>query len=295
MRARGRTVFIVTFLAPATALYALLVLWPVAQAFVFCLYRWRGVSGNKTFVGVENFARLYKDKVFWTALGHNFTLLLAAGSVILVLALAVAHALQGKGIFVRVLRGVYLFPHIISLVVVSILWMFIYNPSFGLLTGALRAVGLERYEQPWLGNPSTALPAVGVTYAWFAVGFFIMLLAAGLQSIPAEVFDAAQLDGATGLFKVRKITLPMIWPVMRVAVVYLVISVLNVFALVFLMTVGGPDRSTEVMLTYLYERAFKFNDFGLATTIAVANLVIVLVISGLVFRLSRRDPQEART
>lgn len=291
---RARSAFIAAFLAPAVVLYALFVIWPVAQAFAFSLYRWRGVSENRTFVGLENFARLAADPVFRQALSHNLFFLIVGGMAIMAVGLAVAHAVHGEGRWVRALRGVYLFPQIISGVVVAILWMFIYNPSFGVLNGTLKAMGLATLALDWLGTPRTALPAVTVTFVWHAVGFYIMLFSAGLRTIPIEVHEAALLDGVQGLRRFRTITLPMLWGVMRVAMVYVVINALNVFALVFLMTVGGPDRRTETMLTYLYEQAFKNSEFGYGTALAVANFAIVMLLSGAVMALLRHNPQEAK-
>lgn len=291
---RVRSAFIAAFLAPAIILYAVFVIWPVAQAFAFSLYRWRGVSEHRTFVGLENFARLAADPVFRQALSHNLFFLLVGGAAIMTLGLAIAHAVHGEGRFVRALRGVYLFPQIISGVVVAILWMFIYNPSFGVLNGTLKRIGLGALAFDWLGTPRTALPAVTVTFVWHAVGFYIMLFSAGLRTIPAEVHEAALLDGVEGLRRFRTITLPMLWGVMRVAMVYVVINALNVFALVFLMTVGGPDRRTETMLTYLYEQAFKNSEFGYGTALAVANFAIVMLLSGAVMALFRHNPQEAK-
>lgn len=293
-RARERAAFVALFLLPATALYGLFVVWPVAQAFGLSLYRWRGVSEQKTFVGLGNFRRLLADPVFGLSLLHNMELLVVAGAAILVIALALAHALHTGGIGARVLRSVYLFPQIISLVVVAILWMFVLNPSFGILNGTLKAVGLPGLALDWLGTPDTALPAVGAAFVWHGLGFYVMLFSAGLRAIPVEVNEAALLDGVGGLARFAHVTLPMLWAVMRVALVYLVINALNVFALVYLMTVGGPDRRTEVMLTYLYEQGFRHSDFGFATALAVANVAIVMALSAAVFAALRRDPREGR-
>jgi N-acetylglucosamine transport system permease protein len=292
---RAHTLFIGAFLLPATLLYGLFVVWPVAQAFAFSLYRWRGVSEQKTFIGLENFTRLFADPIFWQALKHNFQILFGASTVLLILSLALAHAMQSGGWAERALRSVYLFPQVISLVAVSILWMFIYNPTFGIVNGALRDVRMGEYATAWLGTPSTALPAVGVTYIWHGLGFYIMLFSAGLRTIPDEVYEAATLDGAGGLLRFFRITLPLLWAVMRVALIYLVINAFNLFALVFLMTDGGPDRSSEVLLTYLYEQAMKNSNFGFATALAVVNFLVVMALSGMVLGLMRRDPQEGRT
>lgn len=291
---RSRGWFVAGFLLPATLLYAVLVIVPVVQAFGFSLYRWRGISADREFVGLENFVRLARDEVFRQCLSHNLTFLLAGGLAILVLSIAIAHAVQGHGRFERALRGVYLFPQIISMVVVAVLWMFVFNKSFGMLDVLLRALHLGKFAHDWLGEPEYALPSVIAVFVWHGLGFYIMLFAAGLRTISDDVREAALLDGAEGLRRFGAITLPLLWPVLRVAVVYLIINSLNVFALVSLMTNGGPNRHTEVMLTYLYEHGFKNSDFGYATALAVANFAVVMLLSGVALAAFRRDPQEAR-
>lgn len=294
MNSLSRNLFVAIFLLPATALYALFVVVPVMQAFVFSLYRWRGLSVHRTFVGLENFRQLIADPTVWLALRHNLMLLLGTGVVILGLSLALAHVVSQDRTVVRLLRAIYLFPQVISLVVVAILWLFILNPSIGILNGTLRVLGLEQYAIAWLGDKRTALAAIGVAHVWHALGFYIMLFSAALRTIPHEILEASILDGAGGLARLWHVTLPMLWAVLRIALVYLAIGTMNIFALVFLMTQGGPDRATEVMLTYLYEQAFKHSDFGYATALAVVNFVVVMALSGAILMLLRHNPQEGK-
>ncbi len=298
MRNRGRTAFIVSYLAPAVVVYGLFVIWPVLQAFGFSFFKWSGLSSKKTFVGFDNFKQLFHDNVFWQALLHNAWIFVFGGAAILIIAICVAHGMQGEGRLTKTLRGVYLFPYIMSLVVVAILWQFIYNPQIGIATPIMNLLGFNPVQKPGgpfvdhsiLGNPTRALPAVIITFVWFAAGFYIMLFSAGIRQIPQEVVEASKLDGAEGLLRFRKVTLPLLWSVGRIAIIYLVINTLNVFALVFLMTQGGPDRKTEVMLTYLYEQAFVNSDYGAATALAMANFVIVMTVSAIILRLTRKDP-----
>jgi ABC-type sugar transport system permease subunit len=294
MQPKGRSAFIAAFLAPAVTLYCLFVIYPLVEAFAISLYRWRGVSAHKKFVGMENFQKLAHDTAFWTAAKNNIMLLAVGGFAIIAIAVAVAHALQQDKPSMRFLRGIVLFPQMVSLVAVAILWMFILNPEFGLLTGSLNALHLGRFAHTWLGEPKTALGSVGATFVWYSVGFSIMLFAAGIRAMPEEVGEAAQLDGAVGMTKFWKVTWPMLWSVKRVAIVNVMIGVMNVFTLVYLMTQGGPDRSTEVMLTYLYENAFKDSQFGYGTAIAVVNFVIVMLLSGLILFFTRKNPEVSR-
>lgn len=291
---RGRGSFIALYLAPALIIYVGLVVWPLIQAFQFSFYRWSGLSSFATFVGTDNFKELAHDSVFWRSLEHNIALLVIGGIVIVGVSLISAHLLTEKSTSSRLLRGVILFPQMMSLTVVAILWMFIFNPQFGILTGVMNALHLSKYTQTWLANPATALPAVGIAFAWFAIGFYAMLFSAGLKTIPDEVKEAAKLDGADGWKNFRLVTWPMLWSIKRIVLVHLTILVLNVFVLVYLMTNGGPDRATEVLLTYLYERAFQDSQLGYATAIAVANFVAALVLTFLVIKLVGKDPTESK-
>lgn len=291
---RGRTLFIISFLAPAVLLYVGFVVYPLIQAFALSAYRWRGLSPVKTYVGGGNFVKLAHDHVFWKSVENNLWILVVCGVIVIALSIAVAHGLQSAGKLSRTLRTIVLFPQMISLVAVAILWMFIFNPQFGLLTSGMKAIGLAGWTHTWLGEPETALASVGVSFIWYAVGFYIMLFAAGLKSLPTDVIEASALDGAVGLKRFWRVTWPMLWSVKRIAIVYLAINVVNIFALVFLMTQGGPDRATEVMLTYLYQNAFKFSEFGYATAIAVANFVLVMVLATVILVAFRRDPTEPR-
>ena len=287
---REAALFVLLMLAPAVALYGFFVLSPMAQAFWIALHDWRGVSDRITFIGPANFQGLAADPVFRVCLTHNFALFLITGGTILTLALyfsnALASGIRGAGFY----RVLFLFPNVVSIIAVGVLWRFIYNPSFGILSGGLRAIHLEAYARPWLGDPQTALPAIAVTYVWYALGFYVLLFIAGIHGIPAEVNEAAVIDGASGWQRFRFVTLPLLREVVRMAVIYLLINSLNTFGLVWVMTEGGADRSSEVVLTYLYEQAFENSRFGYATAIGAFNFVVVLLVTLGLQRLWRADP-----
>lgn len=295
MQRKGRTGFIVAFLAPAALLYGSLVCVPLVQAFLLSTYSFRGVSSNRKYVGLDNYSRLANDEVYKQALKNNLWLLVFAGIVVMIVGLLLAHAAQGSSRTAKALRAVYLFPQVISMVVVAIIWQFLYNPSFGVVDALFRFFGLPIPKDGWLGDPNTALPSVGVAFIWYVAGFYIMLFAAGIKNVPEEIYEAAELDGSSGWHRFKKVTWPLLWSVKRIAFSYIAINVLNVFALVFVMTAGGPDRRTETILTYLYEAGFKNYQFGYASAIAVANFVVAMVISLGVLWWFRRDPEGVRT
>jgi N-acetylglucosamine transport system permease protein len=291
---RGKGWFIVKFLAPAVLLYGLFVVWPLLQAFRISFYRWHGISAKKTFVGITNYKNLVGDPVFHKAVANNLYLLVIGGLVTLAVSVLIAHALQAQNRMSKALRSFILVPQMLSLVVVAILWMSIYNPSYGLITTGMNAVGLGKFVHTWLGESKTALPAVGISFIWYAAGFYIMLFSAGLRAIPEEVTEAAELDGARGMKRFLQVTWPMLWSIKRVAIVHLTITVMNEFVLVYIMTNGGPDRATEMLLTYLYQNAFTDSDYGYATAIAVANFGLVMILSVLILLAYRRNPEASR-
>ncbi|MBV6459527.1 MAG: Lactose transport system permease protein LacF [Fimbriimonadaceae bacterium] len=291
---RRSQAFALLYVAPATLIYAVFVVWPLLQSFVLSFFRFRGVSSQRTFVGFDNFRQLWSDAAFWQSLRNSFWLFVIAGSVLLSAGVALAHVMQGKGRLTTAIRGIYLFPQVVSMVVVATLWMFLYKPNDGLVDSGLRAVGVKGPALGWLGDPALALPAVAVAFIWYALGFYVMLFSAGLKQIPDELNEAAELDGAIGWSKFWRLTWPMLWSVKRVAVVYILTNVINIFALVFLLTQGGPDRRTEVMLTYLYEQAFRNSQFGYATAMAVVNFLVAMAVSGLVLWWFRRNPEVSR-
>lgn len=293
MRRRKRPLFIVTFLAPAVILYGVFLLYPLAQSFVIAFYKWSGLSDKREFIGFENFRKLAEDDYYLKALGNNAWMLVVALISLLTLGIGVAHLLQRKDRLSNVMRGLFLFPHVMSIIAAAILWYYVYSPRGGLLNAVL---GLDDDRAvSWLANSATALPAVTVTFVWWALGFYVMLFSAGLRNIGTEINEAAELDGAQGWRRFTKITWPLLWSVKRVAVIYVVINVVNTFGIVNLMTNGGnPDRATEVLLTYLYEVGVQASKYGMGTAIAVTTFAMVLVMTGIVMLVFRKNPTEAR-
>ncbi|HUV05733.1 MAG TPA: sugar ABC transporter permease [Armatimonadota bacterium] len=284
---------ILTFLFPAAVLYAAFFLFPMAQAFYVSLFRWRGLSLNKEFVGLGNFRQLFLgDPVFWTAFRHNLFFLTASLLVIVPLALFFASALARRVGGSQTYRAVYLFPNMISIVAVAVLWSFVYHPSFGILNGLLKSTGFEELTRGWLGEPGTALPAIVATSIWYSLGFYIVLFLAGIQSIPTSFYEAALIDGASHWQSFRHVTIPLLWEILKLAVVYLVINTLNIFGLVWVMTEGGPGNHTEVMLTYLYRLAFEESNFGYATAVGVFAFLLIFASSLALMRLMKREVVE---
>ncbi|BAS27832.1 ABC transporter permease [Limnochorda pilosa] len=281
MRPSQRYLSAALFVLPALTLYVLFVIYPTLDALRISLYHWRGFSSQRTFAGLENFARLLGDPIYWKALLNNAEIVALTIAVALPAALLLAVAISRSGAGTRFYRVVLPFPNAMGDVAIATLWIFIYSPIFGLLNGILRGTGLGGWARGWLGSPSTALVAVTVPMIWKWVGFYTLLLLGGIYAIDREIDDAARIDGASEWQRFWSITLPLIRQNVVVAVVFmLVLSFNSVFAFTEVMTHGGnPNRATETVPSYLVEQAFQYSQFGYGSAIGVSMLVLMLVVS----------------
>jgi N-acetylglucosamine transport system permease protein len=283
---------IVTFLFFPLLLYIVFVIYPYVQAMYISLTNWRGVSPSIEFIGLGNYARMLNDPFFWNALKNNAIYLLTLPLMTISVALFLAFMLtQGKVRFSNFYRVTFFFPQVMSLVAIGVLWSFVYHPRIGILNAILAGLGVENVIA-WLGNPDTAQAALAVVVIWQAVGFFMVLFIAGMESIPVSYYEAAIIDGANQWRIFRHITFPLLWDTTRTALVFLAIGALDMFTITQTMTQGGPNRSTEVLAYYLYERAFLSSRFGYATAIAVSMFFIVLTLSVVTMRLTQRERLE---
>ena len=292
MKRKDRTFLIIVFLLPSVFLYCLFVIYPYIKAFYISLFNWSGLSLYKDFVGLENFSRLFRDPVFWTALKNNLFIWIIGGSCIVGLTLFFSLVISNRPSSASIYRTAFFFPYLISLAAVAVLWSFIYNPTFGLLNSVLRGVGLESLTHAWLGETRTALPAVTTTIIWYSNGFYLILFLSAISNIPPSLIEAAKVDGASLFQRAVFITIPLIREIFKIAIVYITINTLNIFDVIYVMTVGGPNRRTEVLATYMYEQAFRNSDFGYGTAISVMLFLFTIVISVFLFRLLTKETLE---
>ncbi|TDD15897.1 carbohydrate ABC transporter permease [Nonomuraea diastatica] len=296
---RGRPVFIAGFLAAPVLIYAVLVIGPYLQAFQIALTNWRGVSARANYVGLDNFFRIFQDDMFWKALRNHGQMLLAVPLITICLALTFAFLLNVGGRRRTGLRGsafyrvVFFFPQVLSLAAVGVLFQLVYRPDeSGVLNRVIVGLGLEPLG--FLTNPSLALWSIMGVMIWAGVGFYMVLFSAGMAAIPTEIYEAAELDGA-GRFRVFfSITLPLLRNTVQVAWVYLGIVVLDGFALVQVLSInnGGPDGATSVLGLQVWQHAFGNYTFGYASAMGVVLFFIIMSISALTMRLTRRESLE---
>jgi N-acetylglucosamine transport system permease protein len=289
----GRLRFLAGALIPPLALYGLFVLWPYAQAFYLAFTDFDGLSADVNLVGLANFGRLWDDPLFRAGLAHTAVLVAVVPPATVALGLFLAAATRA-GRVARGYRVVYFFPQLLSVAIVAVLWQFVYTPNHGLLNGLLGALGLDGARRSWLAEPGLALWCVVAAMIWSAVGFYVVLFAAAMDSIPAHIHEAARIDGAGPVALFFRITLPLVWDSVQVAFVYLGILALDGFALIQIMTVGpgGPDNSTEVIGLTLYRTAFTYGRFGYASAMGVVLFFLGLTLAVLAMRFSRRESVE---
>lgn len=299
----GRLRFIVGALALPITLYGVLTIWPYIQAFYVSLTDWSGYTAHGNFVGLANFQKLLNDPIFWISLRHNLVaaVVLPLCTIGLGLFFATMFVVAGRKrrAAVQGVRGasfyrtVYYFPHLLSIAVTAVLWSFVYDPtSNGLLNGLLGLVGIDPVN--WLGSTDTAFGSILAVIVWGGVGFYVIVFVAAIGGVPPTIYEAAMLDGASRWRTFWRITLPLIWDAVMVALVYSAINALDIFAIVNVMSVdsGGPANSTQVISNYIYESAFVQGRFGYASALGVALFILTMVVAVVALRVLRRERVE---
>ncbi len=281
------------FLAPTIIVYVLFVAYPTLQTFRLSLFR--EVATQQEFVGAVQFVRLLSNKVFFGALFNTIGLGLAFLVVVLPLSLVLASLLNGLRVAPNLFKVIYFLPQITSTVAIAIIFSYVFQPNWGLLNGALRALGVDPLPL-WLADPRLSLTgsraAATLIAVWVALGYHMLIFLAGLQAVPVELYDAAVVDGATGFQVWRHITIPSLRPTIIFLILTGTIDAMSRFS--DLWALGGPSgtpaRSLQTIVMYMYQTAFEGTDFNLASAVAVILFAIVLGLTLINFRLFlRRD------
>jgi raffinose/stachyose/melibiose transport system permease protein len=280
------------YILPALLIYAVFVLWPIADTLRYSLYRWDGFS-TAVFIGFDNYREMLGDQVLQQSLFNNLAFILYYSILPILVGLLLAVLLTRRRIAgMSFFRAGLFVPYVLSMVVVGVVWRWIYNPAFGPLNQALKAVGLGVLARPWLGDFAFALPAVGIVATWVQYAFCMALFIAGIQSIDEALYDAAKIDGADGWRQFWHVTLPGLRNEISVALVTTLIAALRVFDLVYVTTRGGPGNQTSVGSLWLYQNAFQINRVGYAAAIAVVLTVLILAIAYGVIAVRTRLTEE---
>jgi raffinose/stachyose/melibiose transport system permease protein len=275
------------FVAPAAVVYAVFVLRPLGLTVQYSFYDWNGI-GASTWVGLENYTRLFTEPELFATILHAFELILFFSLIPVLLALFVAATIRGiaQSRLALVARTVLFLPQVIPLVAAGIMWSWLLS-STGLANELLSAVGLGGVTRAWLGDFDTALPAVGVIGAWVLVGLCTLLLLAGMSKIDTALYESARLDGAGPVREFFAITLPSLRQEIGVCVTVTVIAALASFDVVYISTQGGPGNSTMVPGLEIFYLAFSEREVGRASALAVVLVALVLAVVLPIQRLTR--------
>jgi ABC-type sugar transport system permease subunit len=288
---------ILLFLGPALCFYVAFIIYPVLVTFYNSLHTLRMDLGMVyEYVGLQHFKEvLLEDEVFWRSARNAMTWAVVAPCLDIPLALILAFTLHSKVPFARAFRTVWFTPLLMSYPVVGVIWLWVYNYDWGMANLTLRFLGLGDYAQAWLASPTTALPALILVTTWMFAGFNMVVMLAAIHAIPMEYIEAARVDGAGPWRRLLYIIIPLLRPTIVNLIILDVIGKMKQFALVWVMTRGGPMWGTETVATYVIKRAFEWKtlDLGYPSAIAVLWFIIIFGLSvGLTKFLQRREALE---
>ncbi|GAA1226809.1 sugar ABC transporter permease [Streptomyces aureus] len=284
------------FTVPGLILFLVFVAVPILYAGYVSLFNWGGFGSPSDFVGVDNFTRLFQDPVFLGDLWRGLLLVALSLGLQLPFALAMAVLLNQKLRGRAVYRMLFFAPYVLSEVITGVLFSMIFAPDSGLADKALGAVGLDGVGGLWFAGQSTVMATLFLVMTWKYFGFHMMLLLAGLQGIPAELTEAARIDGANAWQRFRNITLPLLGPTIRMSIFLSVIGAIQLFDLVWVVTQGGPDHHSETMAVTMFQFGFKRYQMGYASAISIVMFLISLVFALFYQRyVLRRDTEGALT
>ncbi len=282
----------VVYMLPAILILAVVVLYPVLNALYVSFFQWDLATGGKMFfIGWQNYRETLGDVYYWSAIGRSliFVLLVVPTELLLgtLIAILLNNDIKGR----RILRVLFILPMMITPVVVTILWKIIYDNQFGILNWALSLVGIS--PQVWLGNPQLAMFSVALLDIWQNTPFIILLVLAGLQVIPGDVYQAAEIDGADGWQSFRFVTLPYLSGTLFLGAIFRVVDSFRVFDIIYVLTRGGPGRVTEVISLYTYKTGFSLFKFGLSASQSMLLMLLTLIVAipliiGLLSNISSR-------
>jgi multiple sugar transport system permease protein len=276
------------FIAPMFIGTSALVLFPIIASLALSFTDWNFVSGfeGASFVGIDNFQHLLSNKLFHKALINNFILLLAV-PIMLIISLALA-VIINKYVYLKDLfKIIYFMPFISSIVAVAVVFQVLFHPSKGPINQLLMSLGIEN-PPGWIADITFSLPSVMLIMIWTGIGFNLIIYLAGLQNVPKELYEAAQIDGATAWYQFTKITIPLVSPTTFLLLITGIISSFKVFDLIIVLTGGGPANSTLTPVVYLYQQAFIELKTGYASSISLIMFIIILIITYVQFIVQKK-------
>lgn len=274
------------FIAPQLVGFVLFVAFPLVFSLVLCFSEWNMIDMPEL-VEFANFSAVFHDRIFWKSIGNTFIYIAIVVPLTLLSSLTLAILTNRKLPFMKFYRAAFFLPMVTSTVAIAMVWMFIYQADGGILNSVLAVFGVKNLPN-WLQDTVLARFAVSVVSIWLKVGYYYIIFDAGLKNIPTELYEAADIDGASPWRKVRRITVPMLSSVTFFVTVMLFIDIFNMFNEVFIMTAGGPDYSTYTLSMYIYFYAFKEFDMGRAAVASWVLFALVGIVTVVQFKLKKK-------
>ncbi|WP_337614930.1 sugar ABC transporter permease [Gemmiger formicilis] len=280
--------FICISVLPAVILTLMFTIWPTVQALYLSFTNATSLGLNNKFVGLDNYIYMFHDKSFIQALINTAKLMAVVPVITIFCSLVLAFVLNQCKLKEMVLyRTIFYFPNIVSLTVVGIIWSFVFHPNVGIVNKILGAVGLESLQRSWLGDSKTALWCIAFTLLWQAAGYYMVMHIAAMDGISPEIYESATLDGASAWRKLVSITMPLMKDIIGITFVLALSGTINLsFVLSQVMTGGGPNGASSVLLQYMYTQGFVNGNFGYAMAITVFTLAISVALSMLSRKLT---------
>ena len=272
------------FLTPPLLVFGVLVVWPLFSSFYYSFTDWNGFDPDYAFVGFANFGKILTDRLFLNAAINTVIWMAAALLLPTLLGLGLALLIDSRVPGGPVFKSIFYLPICLSAVVVGQIWVWIYQPDWGLLNTVLETVSGNKQNFAWLAKPDTALYSVIIAWSWQQTGLSMVIYLAGLTAIPRELLEASQLEGANSWQRTRHVVIPLLTPATVVAVALSVINSLKGFDILFIMTAGGPFNSSDTLAMHMYNESFKKYLMGYGSAISVVLFLVALAIIWLYFR-----------
>lgn len=275
---KSRNIRMILFCLPALLVYIIFFIGPMISNITYSFSNWNGFSRHIKWIGFRNYKNLISDNIFISSITHNImytaVVLIFQLGLALLFALILYKKIWGQNFF----KTVFLMPVILSSITLTFIWSYMYDPMLGFINHFFDIIGCGFLKQSWLGDQRIALFSVAFVNIWQYVGYSMIIFIAGLNTIPESLFEAARIDGAGIWGTFRKVTLPLLAPSMTINIVLTTLGSFKVFDLIYLMTNGGPNNSTEVLATLVYRTGFTYGSMGYATAISTVMLLIIMII-----------------
>ncbi|WP_068784752.1 carbohydrate ABC transporter permease [Paenibacillus phocaensis] len=286
---KRRSIFLMLF--PTLLLFTGYILIPILISFYYSTTKYTGI-GIAEFVGLNNYKLLLGDSFFWVSLKNTF-IILGVSLILLVplsflLALLLNRSFKGSG----ALKALNYTPSIIAPIVVGLIWVFVLDPQMGLINMLLTKLGLGNLTQMWIGGKALAPYSIGVVFVWQQLGFIATIFLAGLKMIPRDVYESSAIDGAGSWQQLRHITVPMMNETNKIAVVLVITNVFKIFETVFMLTGGGPNHQSEVLVTYMYNTTFTSAEYGYGMAISTVTFLLTVLFSVAYLKLSQSNIED---